>query len=107
MLLQLLFCEQLHACHSGVGKKDCLPSYYVVEGRVGEEDGQDGQEEHALSVHAGQPMLSQNGFQGLGVHCSQHSKGGKYPLLRCRDYMHKLQRLYAGYSDGKANSAQF
>ena len=73
MLLQLLFCEQLHACHSGVGKKDCLPSYYVVEGRVGEEDGEDGQEEHALSVHAGQPMLSQNGFQGLGVHCSQHS----------------------------------
>ena len=28
-------------------------------------------------------------------------------MLSCRGYMQKLQRLYAGYSDNKANSAQF
>ena len=28
-------------------------------------------------------------------------------MLSCRGYMHELQRLYAGYSDNKANSAQF
>ena len=28
-------------------------------------------------------------------------------MLSCRGYIHKLQRLYAGYSDNKANSAQF
>ena len=55
------------------GAKKSLHSYNVVEGRVGEEDGEDGQEEHALAVHTAQPMLSQNSFEGLGVHCSQHS----------------------------------
>ena len=28
-------------------------------------------------------------------------------MLSCRGYIHKLQRLYASYSDNKANSAQF
>ena len=28
-------------------------------------------------------------------------------MLNRRGYMHELQRLYAGYSDNKANSAQF
>ena len=71
MLLQLY--EQLHAYHGGVGEKDYQASYKLVEGRVDEEDGEEGQD-HALTVHAGQPMLFQHDFHVQGVHCGQHSE---------------------------------